>query len=104
MRHGRCTRVGLKEDFMSGKHEHPSAAKRSRAPTGKNAKPPAAGPASPDALRGPREAIRQASRDIQAGILDDDRRRIPDDVPGPRDDPAHTKGAQVKPEGVTPRK
>lgn len=78
--------------------EHPNAASRSRAPSGKAAKPPAAGSASPDAVKGPREIIKQAGRDIRAGILDDDRRRTPDDIPGPRTDPEHTQGADVRPE------
>ncbi|HEX8987536.1 MAG TPA: hypothetical protein VF816_06205 [Rhodocyclaceae bacterium] len=84
--------------------EHPRAAQRSRAPTGKSAKPPAAGPPPEPETTGPRERIRQGARDIAAGILDDDRRRIPDDVPGPREKPERTKGARVKPEGVDKRK
>lgn len=81
--------------------EHPNAKSRSRAPTGKNAKPPAAGPSSDDAVTGPREIVKQAARDVKAGILDDDLRREPDNVPGPRDeDPQHTRGARVRPQGT----
>ncbi len=74
---------------MSRIREHPSAASRSRAPTARNAKPPACGPDND--TKGPREIVKQAARDIEAGIVDDDRRRIPDDVPGPRENPEHQR-------------
>ncbi|HEX8961825.1 MAG TPA: hypothetical protein VF801_02370 [Rhodocyclaceae bacterium] len=88
--------------------EHPKTAQRSRGPTGKGAKPPADGPAPEEDLRGPRGTVEQASRDIKAGILDDergDRGHAPDDVPGPREASAdRTRGAQARPQGSNKRK
>ena len=43
----------------------------------------------------PRERIKQAARDVRSGLIDTDRRRLPDDVPGPRIDPERTPGAEV---------
>lgn len=54
-------------------------------------------PEQSGAIAGPREVIEQAVSDIRAGLIDTDRRRQPDDVPGPHIDPEHTPGAQVPP-------
>lgn len=56
--------------------------------------------AAADAIVGPREVIRQAGRDIGAGLIDTDRRRVPDIVPGPHIATDETPGAQVPPGGV----
>lgn len=85
---------------MAQKQKHPSAAARSRGGGGPGGKPPPAGAGPRDQVVGPREVIKQAARDIEAGLLDSDRRRTPDDVPGPHEDPAHTRGARVPPGGV----
>ena len=51
-------------------------------------------------VKGPRELIEQAARDISRGLRDTDQHGIPSNVPGPGIDPEHTPGAEVPPEGV----
>lgn len=83
---------------MVHKAEHPSKVSRSLAPTGEGAKPPATGPAPESQVPPERDVVKQAERDVEAGLKDTSRRGQPDDLPGARHDAAHTPGAQV-PEG-----
>jgi len=45
--------------------------------------------------KGTRGVVEQAARDVRRGLQDTDRRGTPSDVPGPSDDPQHTRGADV---------
>jgi hypothetical protein len=47
-----------------------------------------------------RGVIKQAQRDVEAGIKDTSRRTLRDDLPGEKTDPEHSPGAQVPPGGL----
>lgn len=83
---------------MIHKAEHPSKKDRSLAPTGQGEKPPATGPAPASQVPPVRDVVKQAERDVEAGLKDTSRRGQPDDLPGAEHGATDTPGAQV-PEG-----